>query len=137
MRTYKGDITYLKPNQIFVFGSNTQGRHGKGAALVAKEKFGAVYGQSKGLQGQSYAIITKDLTKFVHPSITKEQIIEQIEKLYQFALENKDKEFLVAYKVGKNLNSYSSQEMADMFSSKKIPENIVFEETFSKLLNMN
>ena len=137
MRTYKGDITYLKPNQIFDFGSNTQGRHGKGAALVAKEKFGAKYGQSKGLQGQSYAIITKDLTKFVHPSITKEQIIEQIEKLYQFALENKDKEFLVAYKVGKNLNSYSSQEMADMFSSKKIPENIVFEETFSKLLNMN
>ena len=37
-------ITQLEPNQIFVFGSNTQGRHGKGAALTAKNKFGAVYG---------------------------------------------------------------------------------------------
>jgi hypothetical protein len=137
MKTYKGDITHLEPNQIFIFGSNTQGRHSLGAALTAKERFGAKYGQSKGLQGQSYAIITKDLTKYVHPSISKEKIIEQIEELYQFAQNNKDKEFLVAYKVGKNLNSYSSQEMADMFSSKNIPENIVFEETFSKLLNMN
>lgn len=136
MKTYKGNISKLNLNQIFVFGSNTQGRHGKGSALIAKEKFGAIYGQSKGLQGQSYAIVTKDLTKSNHPSISKEQIIEQIEKLYQFAIENKDKEFLVAYKVGKNLNSYSSQEMADMFSSIDIPDNIVFEETFSSLLHI-
>lgn len=60
---YKGIITELPENGIFVFGSNTQGRHGKGAALLAKNKFGAIYGQAKGLQGQSYAIITKDLTK--------------------------------------------------------------------------
>jgi hypothetical protein len=136
MRTYKGEISHLKENQIFVFGSNTQGRHGKGSALIAREKFGAKYGQSSGLQGQSYAIITKDLTKKVHPSITKDKIIEQIKNLYQFAKENKEKEFLIAYKNGKNLNSYSSQEMADMFSSIDIPENIVFEETFSELLNM-
>jgi len=121
MRTYKGEISHLKENQIFVFGSNTQGRHGKGSALIAREKFGAKYGQSSGLQGQSYAIITKDLTKKVHPSITKDKIIEQIKNLYQFAKENKEKEFLIAYKNGKNLNSYSSQEMADMFSSIDIP----------------
>jgi hypothetical protein len=43
-KTYSGMITELEPNQIFVFGSNTQGRHGKGAALMARYKFGAVYG---------------------------------------------------------------------------------------------
>ena len=30
MKTYKGEATKLKPNQIFVFGSNTEGRHGRG-----------------------------------------------------------------------------------------------------------
>jgi len=134
MKTYKGEITHLEPNQIFVFGSNTQGRHSLGAALIARTKFGAIYGQSDGLQGQSYAIITKDLTKYNHPSISREQIEYQIKNLYQFAQKNQDKEFLIVYKIGKNLNHYSSQEMADMFSSSDIPENVIFEEGFSELL---
>jgi hypothetical protein len=45
---------------IFVFGSNLAGRHGKGAALWARENRGAIYGQGEGLQGQSYAIPVKD-----------------------------------------------------------------------------
>jgi hypothetical protein len=45
---------------IFVFGSNEAGIHGKGAALTARLEFGAVYGKGVGLQGQSYAIPTKD-----------------------------------------------------------------------------
>ena len=44
---------------IFVFGSNLAGRHGKGAALEARLKHGAVYGQGVGPQGNSYAIPTK------------------------------------------------------------------------------
>ncbi len=43
---------------IFVFGSNTGGRHGKGAALTALRRHGAIYGQAAGLQGQSYGIPT-------------------------------------------------------------------------------
>lgn len=135
MKTYKGKIISLNQNQIFVFGSNTQGRHGKGSSLIAIKKFNAIYGQAEGLQGQSYAIITKDLTKKTHPSRTKDQIKQQIEKLYEFANKNKDKEFYVAYSsAGFNLNAYSSQEMADMFNSFNIPINIVFEEGFSELL---
>lgn len=135
-KTYSGMIDKLNPNQIFVFGSNTQGRHGKGAALTARNKFGAIYGQAEGLQGQSYAIITKDLTKTIHPSRTKEQIIEQINKLYDFANENPDKEFLVAYSgTGSNLNNYSNQEMADMFNRPFIPNNITFESEFFKLMH--
>lgn len=134
-KTYSGMIQNLAPNQVFVFGSNTQGRHGKGAALTAKNKFGAIYGQAEGPQGQSYAIITKDLTKNTHPSRTPEQIKEQVHNLYEYARENPDKEFLVAYSgKGTNLNAYSNQEMADMFGSEPIPNNIVFEQEFNKLI---
>lgn len=134
-KTYSGMIQNLAPNQVFVFGSNTQGKHGKGAALTAKNKFGAIYGQAEGPQGQSYAIITKDLTKNTHPSRTPEQIKEQIHNLYEYARENPDKEFLVAYSGnGTNLNAYSNQEMADMFGSEPIPNNIVFEQEFNKLI---
>lgn len=45
---------------VFVFGSNLAGRHGKGAALWARQNRGAIYGQPSGIQGNSYAIPTKD-----------------------------------------------------------------------------
>lgn len=139
MKIYKGRITKLKPNQIFVFGSNTQGRHGKGAALDAVKFFGAIYGQAEGLQGQSYAIITKDLTKKFHPSIKSSAIKYQMLKLYQFADDNPELEFFVAYNgKGTNLNGYSNEAMAKMFymasQPEGIPSNFVFEEEFYKLI---
>ena len=51
-------ITSLGENEIFVFGSNLAGAHGGGAALLAYRKFGAIWGQGVGLQGQSYGIPT-------------------------------------------------------------------------------
>ena len=51
-------ITSLRPNEIFVFGSNLGGFHGGGAAELAYRSFGAVWGQGEGLQGQSYALPT-------------------------------------------------------------------------------
>ena len=51
-------ITELKANEVFVFGSNLAGSHGGGAAALAFRKFGAVWGEGVGLQGQSYAIPT-------------------------------------------------------------------------------
>jgi len=131
MTTYTGVIVKLKQNQIFVFGSNTQGRHGKGAALQAR-KFGAIYGQASGLQGQTWAIITKDLTKKVHPSISREKIREQIEELYKYAREHPELEFLIAYSTGPNLNGYTPEEMGEMFGGP--PDNIVFETNFYKLV---
>jgi len=50
----------LPPRYIFVFGSNLAGYHGAGAALFARQHFGAVQGIGTGPQGQSYAIPTKD-----------------------------------------------------------------------------
>ena len=57
-RTTPERITELQPNEIFVFGSNLSGMHGGGAALLAHRKFGAIWGQGVGLQGQSYGIPT-------------------------------------------------------------------------------
>ena len=58
-REYTSDrITELKSNEIFVFGSNLAGSHGGGAARLAYNRFGAIWGQGVGLQGQSYAIPT-------------------------------------------------------------------------------
>lgn len=45
---------------VFVFGSNLAGRHGKGAALYAKQHYGAEYGIGFGKTGNAYAIPTKD-----------------------------------------------------------------------------
>jgi hypothetical protein len=139
MKTYKGQITKLEDNQIFCFGANPEGRHGKGAALWAKQNAGAIYGVGYGRQGKSYAIATKDLRKKVHPSISKESIIEQISKLYEYARSNEELEFLVAYSgTGTNLNGYTNHEMADMFlSAGHIPDNMVFEETFYLLMQEN
>lgn len=136
MKTYKGIITELLPNEVFVFGSNTQGRHGKGSALIAKQKFGAIYGQAKGLQGQSYAIVTKDLTARVHPSISVTYILTQIKELYLLASQTPDKLYYIAYNAsGINLNGYSNLAMAHLFGMHNIiPDNIVFEEEFSKLV---
>ena len=51
-------IEQLRPDEVFVFGSNASGAHGGGAARFAYDRFGAVWGQSEGLQGQSYGIDT-------------------------------------------------------------------------------
>ena len=147
VKTYEGKVEKLEPNQVFVFGSNPEGRHGLGTAALAKNKFGAKGGQGRGMQGQSYALVTKNLTPgFTEPStgityekagersVSKEQIIDNIDALYQTALAEPTKEFLVAYTVDKNLNGYTAQEMADMFSALPIPSNVVFNSEFSKLL---
>ena len=134
-KTYSGFIHYLNKDQIFVFVSNTQGRHGKGAALTARLRFGAIYGNPEGIQGKSFAIITKDLTKKTHPSRTVSQIISQIEKLYKYATLHPDKEFIIPYKCSDyNLNAYSSEEMAKMFASRCIPDNIIFDKLFYELV---
>ena len=59
MRTTPDEIKKLEQEQIFVFGSNLSGRHGKGAAKTALG-WGAKWGQAAGLQGRTYGIPTKD-----------------------------------------------------------------------------
>jgi hypothetical protein len=121
------NITSLKPNEVFVFGSNTEGRHGKGAALIAKNKFGAKQGQAEGLQGNSYAIITKDLSKGER-SISLDKIAEGINKLADFAENNPDTKFYVT-KLGSSLAGYTINEIKEQFRKVNeegaIPNNVI------------
>lgn len=138
MKTYKGLITSLPDNGIFVFGSNPQGRHGMGAAAVAKRLFGAENGKGHGAMGRSWGIVTKDLTKNKHPSISTKLIKLQIKELYQWAGITPFQDYYIAYSSkGPYLSGYTPQEMASMFKQLPIPPNIVFEEGFSRLVFRN
>lgn len=100
---------------VFVFGSNTAGRHGKGAALFARLKRGAIYGQGEGLQGQSYAIPTKG----VRPdrglySLSLEDIKPGVERFLAFAVSRPDLTFEVT-PIGCGLASYAPAQIAPMF----------------------
>jgi hypothetical protein len=52
------NISVLQPNQVFVYGANEAGIHGKGAAKLAL-KWGAKYGKYR-FSGQTYGIPTKN-----------------------------------------------------------------------------
>ena len=129
-------------NVVFVFGSNPEGRHGAGAAKVARERFGAVYGQGEGLQGNAYAIPTKDLRVTENRglrSIGPEAIKESIRKMYGVARENPLKSFMVAYTNGPDetsLNGYTGREMCGMFmDAGPIPGNVVFSSAWKEMMN--
>ena len=65
MRITPNNITELKDNEIFVFGSNESGIHesgihGAGAAKLAKEKFGAILGKGHGYKDNHMLYLLKD-----------------------------------------------------------------------------
>lgn len=96
---------------IFVFGSNLAGRHGKGAALVAKQRYGAIYGQGSGRQGDSYAIPTKGMRLEVLPLDT---IRFYVNSFIKYASENRDRYFQVT-KIGCGLAGYIPEQIGPMF----------------------
>lgn len=122
--------------EIFVFGSNTEGRHGKGDALEARLHHGAVYGQSRGLQGNAWAIITKDLSKGKR-SIPLDYIKAQVLELIAFACihPQEDYKFLVS-PIGCGLAGYTPEEIAPFFE--KSPPNVILPDVFKRVLhNLN
>ena len=128
MRITPKYIKYLKDNEIFTFGSNREGRHGKGAALIAKNKFGAIYGQSTGLQGQSYAIITKELRNNYDP-VTIDEIKDGIDNFILFAKDNKDLTFYVV-ELGCNLAYFTVEEISPLFKKAVNLRNVYLPQRF-------
>lgn len=96
---------------IYVFGSNLAGRHGKGAALYARQKHGAIYGQGVGLQGNAYAIPTKDEHLRVLPI---ERIKPYIDEFLVYAAANPNLQFFVTA-VGCGLAGYQPSEIMPLF----------------------
>lgn len=113
---------------IFVFGSNLAGRHGKGAALAAKQDHGAIYGQGIGLQGSSYAIPTKDhrLQTLPLPEIRK-----YVAGFISFAKDNPDLEFELT-PIGCGLAGYQPSDIAPLFEG--LPSNVTPPPSFKDFL---
>ena len=107
--------TYLelfpKNDSVFVFGSNLAGRHGRGAALFAARYRGARYGIGVGLQGNSYALPTKDEAIEVLPISTIQRYVNEF---VEFAIERSDLTFFVT-KVGCGLARVQDKIMAKIF----------------------
>ncbi len=99
-----------------------------GAALTARTKFGAIYGQSKGLQGQSYAIVTKELRKDYDP-VTLDEIKEGIDNFIIFAKENIHLTFYVV-ELGCNLAYFTVEEIAPLFKSATRLKNVYLPQRF-------
>lgn len=120
--TYTPDnISSLKENEIFVFGSNLSGQHGGGAARAAYEHFGAVWGQGVGLQGQSYAIPT------MHGG--PDAIKPYVDEFITFAAGRPDLTFLVT-RIGCGIAGFRDDEIAPLFAKAYGKSNIVLPETF-------
>jgi hypothetical protein len=97
--------------RIFVFGSNLAGRHGKGAALDAKELWGAEYGVGEGPTGRAYAIPTKD-EKLKRRSLF--QIGASVKKFIEYAKEHPEMTFFVT-RIGCGLAGYKDDDIGPMF----------------------
>ena len=119
-------ITELEPNEVFVFGSNLAGAHGGGAARVALEKFGAVWGQGVGLQGQSYAIPT------MQGGV--ETIKPYVEEFIAFAKAHPEYMFLVT-PIGCGIAGFTAEDIAPLFAQAIDIENILLPEEFAKIIN--
>ena len=123
------NIQELKENQIFVFGSNMNGNHAGGAARLAVEKFGAIMGKAKGIQGQSYAIPTldKDMQK-----VTEEELIVFLGNFRNYANEHPEKEFLLTA-IGTGIAGFDSNYMAYMVLRANLPDNVTLPKEFVKI----
>ena len=102
---------------IFVFGSNDKGWHGKGAALTARRKHGAIYGQGEGMQGSSYAISTK----FWNPqtghleTLPLSSIAQNVTLFLEFARAHPELLFYVT-QIGCGLAGYKPADIAPLFA---------------------
>lgn len=112
-------ITKLNSNQVFVFGSNTNGRHLGGAALQAMLDFGAVQGIGVGRQGQSYAIPTLD-TNFT--KLPLRTIKYYLQELVCYAKMHPATEFLLT-PIGQGIAGFTKEEIESIMP--ELPSNVI------------
>ncbi len=109
------NITVLKEDEVFVFGSNLAGMHGGGAAYVAFKKFGAVMGCGVGLRGQSYAIPT------MQGGV--ETIKPYVDEFIAFAMNHPELFFYVT-RVGCGIAGFRDKDIYPLFAETAKLENI-------------
>lgn len=117
--------------KVFVFGSNLAGRHGAGAALYARQHHGAIYGKGVGLQGNSYAIPTKD---FNIRTLSLHTIENYVREFKEFAINHPDMFFNVT-RIGCGLAGYTDKQIAPMFIN--APVNCILPEEWKHINGIN
>lgn len=110
-RVSQNEIKILLSGQVFVFGSNEGGRHGKGAAKQALS-WGTKWGQASGLQGRTYGIPTKDRT--VRRVLSVSEIKPYVDTFINFARQNPQLIFLVT-EIGCGLSKMKPKDIAPLF----------------------
>lgn len=126
MRYTPDFITHLNNGEIFVFGSNLKGLHGGGAARLAYERFGAIWGQGVGLQGSCYGIPT------MHGGV--DAIKLYVDEFIEFAQNHTEYTFLVT-KIGCGIAGFKEEEIAPLFADAVSVDNIILPESFVMYLN--
>ena len=124
------NITHLEPNQIFVYGANSAGIHGAGAAKLALKWGAKMY--EYGLNGQTYGIPTKDRQIYTLP-LDKIQL--HVNVFLAFAFSHQEYEFLVT-KIGCGLALYKPKDIAPLFKIIKtgVFENVILPEEFYRYI---
>ena len=130
MRITKNLITELSANEIFVFGSNESGRHGKGAAKTAM-KWGAVYGQAQGLQGRTYGIPTVNAS--ISKSLKLYKIRTYVDNFIIFAQIHHELHFLVT-EIGCGLAGLNKKQIAPLFKEALSLGNVSLPAKFVRIL---
>ncbi|MEE1094116.1 MAG: hypothetical protein U0L08_04200 [Bacteroidales bacterium] len=110
-------VERLSNCEIFVFGSNMEGKHMGGAARVAYEMFGAEWGVGDGPTGRCYAIPT------MHGGI--EDIQPYAEKFIAYAKVHPMKRFLLT-RVGCGIAGFKDSDMAQLFKDALDVPNITY-----------
>ena len=118
-------ITALRPDEVFVFGSNLAGAHGGGAARLAYNCFGAVWGQGVGLQGQSYAIPT------MQGGV--ETIKPYVDEFIAFAQQHPERKFFVT-RIGCGIAAFTPNDIAPLFEKAIDQANIILPRDFVEVL---
>lgn len=118
-------ITELKEKEVFVFGSNLQGMHAGGAARMAHLRFGAVWGQGVGMQGQCYAIPT------MHGGV--EAIRPYVDEFIEYARQHPERQFLVT-RIGCGIAGFRNEEIAPLFAAAKTLENVSFPDDWFSMM---
>ncbi len=118
-------ITHLGENEVFVFGSNLAGMHAGGAARVAVDKFGAVWGQGVGMQGQSYAIPT------MQGGV--ETIRPYVDEFIAYASQHPELKFLVT-PIGCGIAGFTAREIAPLFAEALPLRNVILPRDFVETL---
>jgi hypothetical protein len=136
----------LEPNEVFVFGANSEGAHGGGSAYAANKFYGAVWGEIH-RTGRSYGIVTltfptgmvnKDQKgSFEKTRITNEDLAKEFELFFATTQLEPEKTFYLT-KVGLGIAGWELDEVLEAFNQWYMPSihtNVVLPVEFAIKLN--